>query len=170
MPESQSALSKQVLAPQRKDAILFLVYKMQELIKPYQKLHSFSRHWLKIEGRHCMTNAKLAAHMRKNENRLWAPPLPLFGHLEGTARPTPQFTKAFGSSSWVYVAGLAHYEAYMHPNQNKMGGYFLLPVLLKGLHIFIERLGRIGRYHAPVQFLIQSNVYGERGAYWSNVF
>ncbi len=117
-----------------------------------------------------MNNSTLIAHVRKNEDGSWASPQPFIDHLEGRARRASTFAEIFNSSSWAYTEGLAHYEAYMHPNQNKMGGYFLLPVLLKGLHIFIERLGRIGRYHAPVQFLIQSNVYGERGAYWSNVF
>lgn len=117
-----------------------------------------------------MDKDTLIAHVRKNEDGSWAPPQPLIDHIEGSARLASEFAETFDSSAWGYAEKLAHYEANMHPNQNRMGGYLLLPVPLKGLHIFIERLGRIGRYHALVQFLIQSNVYGERGACRNSIF
>jgi len=117
-----------------------------------------------------MNSSTLIAHVRKNEDGSWVSPQTLIDHLKGRARRASEFAEIFNFSSLASVAKLAHYEAYMNQNQNKMGGYLLLTVLLKGLHIFIERLGRIGHYHALVQFLIQSNVYGERGACWNNVF
>lgn len=106
-----------------------------------------------------MNNRTLIAHVRKNEDGSWAPAQPLIDHLEGTAQLASKFAKTFNSSSWAYAMGLAHDAAYMHPNQNRMGGFLLFPVPLKGLHIFIERLVRIGCYHALVLFLIQSDVY-----------
>ena len=106
-----------------------------------------------------MNNNTLIAHVRKNEDGSWAPAQPLIDHLKGTAELASKFAKTFNSSSWEYAAGLAHDAAYMHPNQNRMGSFLLFPMPLKELHIFIERLGRFGYYHALVQFLIQSKVY-----------
>jgi CRISPR-associated endonuclease/helicase Cas3 len=55
-----------------------------------------------------MEKDQLIAHVKKNEDGSWALPQPLIDHLEGTARLASKFAEIFNSSSWAYVAGLAH--------------------------------------------------------------
>lgn len=55
-----------------------------------------------------MNNSTLIAHVRKNEDGLWAPPQPLIDHLEGSTRLASKFAETLNSSFWAYAEGLAH--------------------------------------------------------------
>lgn len=73
-----------------------------------------------------MNNRTLIAHVRKNEDGSWATAQPLIDHLEGTAQLASKFAKKFNSSSWAYVAGLAHdagksTSAWQHYLETKSG-------------------------------------------------
>lgn len=48
------------------------------------------------------------AHVKQDELGIWLEPHLLFDHLESVAKLTKEFSEHFSSSSWGYVAALAH--------------------------------------------------------------
>jgi CRISPR-associated endonuclease/helicase Cas3 len=55
-----------------------------------------------------MNSYEEIAHVAQNIDGTWSEPQSLLEHLEGTALLTLKFSKAFKSSSWGNLAGLAH--------------------------------------------------------------